>query len=98
MWEVLSHIGFTDNEMDAIVAYGFDNVTWGGAAYSLISTESAFQRILQGIRTYYDEIEALGGDTPSRMIPARIYTKQDITDAFWSCVGATEYIDLEHPF
>jgi hypothetical protein len=98
MWDVLSHIGFTDTEVDGIVTYGFDNVTWGDAAYTLISTESALSRILTGIRNHYDAIEALEGDMPSRMIPAHIYTEEEIRNAFWRAVGGVEYIDLESPF
>ena len=95
LWDVLDHIGFSDAEVEAISDYGLDGVSFGDATYTLIGNNFALDCIVNGLEAYYDELESLEGDHPSRMIPARIYTRKDITEMFWKVVDKDDYVDLE---
>ena len=95
LWDILDHMELRQEEQDAISDFGLSNVSFGDAAYTLIGNNYALSLIQDSIMEYYDELESLEGDNPSRMIPARIYTRQEIADMFWAVVGEDDYINLE---
>ena len=94
-WDILDYMEFREAEMDAISDFGLSNVSFGDATYTLIGNNYALAIIQDSIMAYYDELESLEGDNPSRMIPARIYTRKEIADMFWAVVGEDDYINLE---
>ena len=95
LWDILDYMEFRDAEVEAISDFGLSNVSFGDAAYTLIGNNYALHLIQDSIEAYYDELESLEGDNPSRMIPARIYTRKEIADMFWAVVGEDDYINLE---
>ena len=95
LWDILDYMEFRQAEQEAISDFGLSNVSFGDATYTLIGNNYALSLIQDSIMAYYDELESLEGDNPSRMIPARIYTRQDIADMFWAVVGEDDYINLE---
>ena len=95
LWDVLDYMEFREAELEAISDFGLSNVSFGDATYTLIGNNYALSIIQDSIMAYYDELESLDGDNPSRMIPARIYTRQEIADMFWAVVGEDDYINLE---
>ncbi len=95
LWDILDYMEFREAEQDAISDFGLSGVSFGDAAYTLIGNNFALSLIQDSIMEYYDELESLEGDNPSRMIPARIYTRQEIADMFWAVVGEDDYINLE---
>jgi hypothetical protein len=48
MWDVLDHIGFTDDQLDQLCDWGFNGVTWGDSAYTLIGNNYALRLIQDG--------------------------------------------------
>ena len=95
LWDILDHMEFRQEEQDAVSDFGLSNVSFGDATYTLIGNNYALSLIQDSLEEYYDELESLEGDNPSRMIPARIYTRQEIADMFWAVVGEDDYINLE---
>ena len=95
LWDIFDYMEFRQAEMEAISDFGLSNVSFGDATYTLIGNNYALAIIQDSIMAYYDELESLEGDNPSRMIPARIYTRKEIADMFWAVVGEDDYINLE---
>ena len=95
LWDILDHMELRQEEQDAISDFGLSNVSFGDATYTLIGNNYALSLIQDSIMEYYDELESLEGDNPSRMIPARIYTRKEIADMFWAVVSEDDYINLE---
>ena len=95
LWDILDHMEFRQEEQDAVSDFGLSNVSFGDAAYTLIGNNYALSLIQDSLEEYYDELESLEGDNPSRMIPARIYTRKEIADMFWAVVDEDDYINLE---
>ena len=95
LWDILDYMEFRQEEQDAVSDFGLSNVSFGDAAYTLIGNNYALSLIQDSLEEYYDELESLEGDNPSRMIPARIYTREEIADMFWAVVGEDDYINLE---
>ena len=93
--DIFDYVGFRSLEIEGILDYGFNSVTYGDASYTLIPGWSAIDRIWQGLDAFYDELESMGGDNPSRMIPAKIYTEKEIRDILSVVVKDTDYVDLE---
>lgn len=94
-WDILDYMEFRDAEVEAIGDFGLSNVSFGDATYTLIGNNYALAIIQDSLEAYYDEMESLEADNPSRMIPARIYTRKDIADMFWAVVNEDDYINLE---
>lgn len=96
-WRVLDHIGFEDELRDWIYEYGFDGVTWGDAAYTLIGNNFALDCIQTAVVSYYhDWLNAEDGmGTPSRNLPEHIWSKEEIAEKFWQIVGQDDYINME---
>lgn len=94
LWDVFNHMGFTEAEMEAVRSYGFRNVTWGDAVYTLIGNNFALACIQDAMESYYDELNHLYYES-SRNIPAHLYTREDIASMFWEVVGKDDYINLE---
>ena len=46
--DVLEHMGYTEEEQDEILDYGFHNITWGDAVYTLIGNTFALHCIHAG--------------------------------------------------
>ena len=46
--DVLTHIGYTEEEQEEILDYGFSNVSWGDAVYTLIGNTFALDCLLSG--------------------------------------------------
>ena len=95
LWDILDYMELRDEEVEAISDYGISGVSFGDATYTLIGNNFALDCIVNGLMAYYDELESLEGDHPSRMIPARIYTRKDIEEMFWKVVDEDDYINLE---
>ena len=93
-WDVLDHIGFGDNEVEAISDYGLSGVSFGDAMFTLIGNNQALHIIQESIATYYEELNH--GDFPhSRSIPPHLYTSEEIAAMFWGVVGQDDYLNLE---
>ena len=86
LWDILDHIGFSDEEVEAISDYGLSQVSWGDATYTLIGNNFALHIIQDSITTYY---EAEDIDLPHK------YTAEEIATIFWGVVGEDDYINLE---
>lgn len=80
--DVLSHIGFGDNECWTILDYGFGNVSHGDADYTLVGNNLALYYILDGA----DQVDDLDEG----------FTTEYITEKFWEVVGNDDYINLEN--
>jgi hypothetical protein len=93
--DVYEHIGFTDDEVEWIADGGFDCVTFGDAEYTLIGNNFALHCIVGGLMSYYDWLNENDDSIPSRLLPARIFTKDEIEQKFWELVGKDDYINLE---
>jgi hypothetical protein len=91
LWDVLDHIGFSDQEVEAIADYGISGVSFGDATYTLIGNNYALHLIQDSIAIYYDERTAIYGsiDLP------HIYTAEEIAEKFWAVVNEDDYINLE---
>ena len=97
LWDILDYMELRDEEVQAISDYGLSNVTWGDSMFTLIGNNFALDCIVNGLEAYYDELQSLTDEygQPSRSLPARIYTRQDITEMFWKVVDKDDYVDLE---
>ena len=94
-WDILDHIGFSDEEVEAISDYGLSDVSFGDATYTLIGNNYALHLIQSSIATYYDELNSEDPDQPSRNILPHIYTREEIAEIFWGVVNEDDYINLE---
>lgn len=92
--EIYDHLQLTDDEVDTIATYGFSNVSFGDADHTLIGNHFALSCITDGMLNYYDELNDTVGE-PSRNIPERILSPEEIAQKFWEIVGQNDYVDLE---
>ena len=44
---------------------------------------------------YYDELNDNDGDIPSRSVPNRILTEEEVRTKFWEVVAQWDYVNLE---
>ena len=97
IWDILDHIGFTAEEVEAISEYGLDGVSFGDATYTLIGNNFALDCIQSAMWSYYQELNDSddGMGTPSRDIPAHVWSKEEIAEKFWAVVNEDDYINLE---
>ena len=97
LWDILDFMEFTDEEVEAISDYGLSNVSYGDSLFTLIGNNFALDCIVNGLLDYYDELQSLTDEygQPSRSLPARMYTREDITEMFWKVVDKDDYVDLE---
>ena len=97
LWDILDHIGFSDEEVEAVSDYGLDGVTFGDATYTLIGNNFALDCIQSAMWSYYRELSDSddGMGTPSRNIPEHIWSKEEIAEKFWQVVDEDDYINLE---
>jgi hypothetical protein len=97
LWDILDYMELRDEEVEAISDYGLSHVSWGDAPYTLIGNNFALDCIVNGLLAYYDELQMDADEygQPSRSLPARLYTRKDITEMFWKVVGEDDYINLE---
>ena len=93
--DILTYMEFRSEEMECIMDYGFNSVTYGDASYTLIPAWDAIDRIWQGLDGYYYDLDMDGGDNPSRSIPARLYTQKEIREELEKVLDFTDYVDLE---
>ena len=94
IYDVLDHIGFTADEVEAILDYGFNGATTTAADYTLIGNNYALECIINGIEGYYDELEQME-DMPSRTIPTHILGREEIVQKYWEVVSLQDYINME---
>ena len=94
LYDVLEHIGFNIDEVGAILDYGFNDVTYGDADYTLIGNNYALECIVNGVNGYYDELEQME-DMPSRTIPTHILGREEIVQKYWEVVSLQDYINVE---
>ena len=97
LWDILDYMELRDEEVQAISDYGLSNVSWGDSMFTLIGNNFALDCIVNGLMAYYDELQMDADEygQPSRSLPARLYTRKDITEMFWAVVGEDDYINLE---
>jgi hypothetical protein len=97
LWDILDFMELRDEEVQAISDYGLSNVSWGDSMFTLIGNNFALDCIVNGLMAYYDELQMDADEygQPSRSLPARVYTRQDITEMFWKVVNKDDYVDLE---
>ena len=93
LWRVLDAMGIEDNLREAIYDYGFDDVTFGDSAYTLIGAEHALMRIQSAAWTHYRDYSEMDPQDPE--YPAHIYGQEELAELFWQCVTKDEYINLE---
>lgn len=91
--DIYDHIGFGESEIEAIADFGFDTLSFGVSDYTLIENTYVLKRIIFAMESYYDELELM--DEPSRNIPVRVYSGEEITKMFWEIVGERDYINFE---
>lgn len=93
--DILTYMEFRSEEMECIMDYGFNTVTYGDASYTLIPAWDAIDRIWQGLDGYYYDLEVDGGDNPSRSIPAKLWTEGEIRAVLEVVLNKNDYVDLE---
>lgn len=91
--DVIDHIGFTEDEVEGIADYGFPTFFVGDSDVPLYDNERILNCILDGYAAYLDELDDNLGE-PSRNLPERIFTEQDIRDKFWDMVSKENYINM----
>lgn len=92
---VYDHIGFTNDEVEAIADYGFGSVSYGDAYATLISGKFALSCIINGYASYRDELNGTTYTDEDRPNNPNIFTEEDIANKFWEVVGKDEFINLE---
>ena len=97
LWDILDYMELREEEVQAISDFGLSNVTWGDSMFTLIGNNFALDCIVNGLEAYYDELQSSVDEygQPSRSLPARMYTRKDITEMFWKVVDKDDYVDLE---
>lgn len=93
--EVYDYLELDNDEVDWIADRGFDCVSYGDAMATLIENVFALSCIVDGLMSYYDWLNENKGSIPSRLLPARILSKEEIEKKFWELVGNDDYINLE---
>ena len=93
LWDILDFMELREEEVQAISDFGLSNVTWGDSMFTLIGNNFALDCIVTGLMAYYDEVQSSVDE--SRSLPARMYTREDITEMFWKVVGKDDYVYLE---
>lgn len=92
--DMLRHMEFRSDEIEAIMDYGFNSVTYGDASYTLIPAWAAIDRIWQGLDSYYWELEEANAQSDCAIL-SRIYTERELRAELGKLVADTDYIDLE---
>jgi len=97
LWDILDYMELREEEVQAISDFGLSNVSFGDSMFTLIGNNFALDCIVNGLEAYYDELQMDADEygQPSRSLPARIYTRKDITEMFWQVVNEDDYVDLE---
>lgn len=86
--EVLDEIGFNSEDVEYIQDFGFSNVSWGDAEYTLIGNNFALECILSALPHLIDDSD--------EYIPSRsIITQEDVVTKYWELVGQDDYVNLE---
>ena len=78
------YLGVTADEVQAICDYGFSNVSWGDADYTLVNSQYALECIVNGLLSYHDE----AGTEPT-------LSEADLRTKYWEIVERNDYIDME---
>jgi len=92
LWDILDHIGFSDEEVEAIADFGLSGVSFGDSAYTLIGNNFALDCIQSALWSYYRELS--DSDEGTANLP-HIYTAEEIAEIFWGVVNEDDYINLE---
>lgn len=92
--DVLQSMGFDAEAQSAIVDYGFSNICFGSAQYTLIGNTFALHSIVDGIMAYYADLEDGLDYEPSRNIP-EVLGVDEIRARFWRVVGPDDFVNLE---
>lgn len=92
--DVYEHLGFTEDEEEAVADYGFSDVSFGPGSITLLGNNFALDCIVEGIKAYYEELNSQDPDSPSRAIPAHLYTEREIRTKFWEVVEEGDYINV----
>ena len=97
LWDILDFMELRDEEVQAFSDFGLSNVSFGDSMFTLIGNNFALDCIVNGLEAYYDELQSSADEygQPSRSLPARMYTRKDITEMFWKVVDKDDYVDLE---
>jgi hypothetical protein len=97
LWDILDYMELREEEVEAISDFGLSELQWSGGGFELISNTLALECIITGLEAYYDELTMTADEygQPSRNLPARLYTRKDITEMFWAVVQKDDYINLE---
>lgn len=86
--EVLDGIGFNSEDIEYILDFGFRNVSFGDASYTLIGNNFALECILDALPDLIDDSD--------EYIPSRsIITQEDVVTKYWELVGQDDYVNLE---
>jgi len=93
--EVYAHLGFTDEMAEHVDRVGFDRVSFGDADLTLVGNNFALDCIVEGVLNYYDSLQDSEGE-PSRNIPDKIWTEDELESRYWQLVGQYDYINLEN--
>ena len=92
--EVYAHLGFTDEMAEHVDRVGFDKVSFGDATFTLVGNNFALDCIMDGVFSYYDFLNDEMA-SPSRNIPEKLWTEEELRAAYWQVVGQDDYINLE---
>jgi hypothetical protein len=97
LWDILDYMELREEEVEAISDFGLSELQWSAVELPLINNVVALECIVTGLEAYYDELmmDADEYGQPSRSLPARLYTRKDITEMFWAVVQKDDYINLE---
>ena len=92
--EVYTKLGFTEDLAEYVYQVGFSNVTFGDADFTLVGNNVALECIVEGVFSYYDFLNDEMA-SPSRNIPEKLWTEEELRAAFWRLVGPQDYVNLE---
>lgn len=85
--EVLKHLGFTQDQQEYILGYGFSNVSWGDSEYTLVGNNFARECFLDGVELL-SKFEADAGKNTS-------YDYDVLENKWLDLVGPHVYINME---
>lgn len=91
--DVIDHIGFDEDVVEAIGDYGFPTFFTGDATIPLYDKQIILDCIINGYIAYLDELDDNLGE-PSRNIPERVYSPAELTQLFNEVVGQEDYINM----
>ena len=91
--DVIDHLGFGEDIVEAIGDYGFPTFFTGDATLPLYDKQIILDCIINGYAAYLDELDDNLGE-PSRNLPERILTDEDIAQLFHEVVGQDDYINM----